>query len=79
MGKSHLDPFVTAQITPLPERQAAQNHTADAYALERRDPKAHQFAHSPDLTLTALAQHESQLFFVLPADLGGLECHPIKA
>ena len=78
MGKSHLDPLVATQITPLPERQAAEHHAADADALKCGDLKAHELAHASDLTLTTFAQHKSQLFFVLPADLGGLERYAIE-
>ena len=61
------------QIAPLPLRQVAQAHLADAHALERSYFQPHSFAHAADLALFAFNQHKAQLLGVLPIDLCGFE------
>ena len=63
--------FILAQITPLSDRQMAQRNAADAHPLQADDLQADRLAHAPDLTFPAFTQHETQLIFVLPADLAG--------
>src|SRR5437763_14689829 len=72
-GRSLEEAFARREKAPLACRQIAQDHLANAHALQSEYLQADRFAHAAYLALFSFAQHEAQLIFVLPRDLRRLQ------